>query len=852
MNLPIEPLVLSEKERNEDTNELVTQLKLASLRTNKQGKAHHNEFTIFDSDITLDGWRFNEFDYAKTKISLPTNARGLFTKTYKDGTSKIITRGYDKFFNVNEVLPTRPDWILKNTIGPYEVTLKENGCIIFVSGLQDGTIIVSSKNSTGDRTELSRNHAKVGQEYLLKQLKENGIAAESLAKSLYELNVTAVAEYCDDEFEEHVLEYPKDKAGLFLHGLNVNKPVFKSYPMEQVCKFADAFGFNKVEYLMKDNSAELFEFLDGCSTTGTYNGREIEGFVIRCKLKDSGRTFFFKYKFEEPYLLYRQLRELTRMLIKGKSVREMRITKHKKVSLEYLSFIKPLLVGNTKLSEEFLQGHGIIALRKLFLQHCGMKGYEIANEEDTEDERMKELELQLSNISLTDAIYKFVIVNVAVIGCGKTTTSIMLSKLLPKCGHVQSDNITKPVKDKLTRMALETLRDHDMVIIDRGNHLLRERKQIFDEFEDLYHDYLPINTKFKFVCLNYVSNKNSPELWNLTRSRIIERGDNHQTIKAETQGVKFAESIMKGFINRFQPVDVDHEPDSKFNVVIDLEVHPNNSSKSNAVKVVNTLIEYYPEVVSPVSDEKIEHAFQDALDHKPELTIKVGKAKTKKVKPAYVGIGLSDKDKARLMDAIEQLFARCAAENNQPVDMSTWVTLKQLGRIPEKLHVTLAHIASTRDKKLGKIWNRYTNEYFSKFIQEMNKKLPDDLKGSLQTLPNTKAHIRLKSLCISEKLACVEVDIEGIINESQSITVESTNKYPHITLGTVDQTIPAVESNILLQELISHRGSSETPETPDDPAKTQISTEEESCNRKYLYTFPPDILFKDLNLFLQF
>lgn len=260
MSLPIEPLVLSEKEKNEDTNDLVTRLKLATLKTNKQGKAHHNEFTIFGSDITLDGWRFNEFDYAKTKISLPTNSRGLFTKTYEDGTSKIITRGYDKFFNINEKPQTKPDWISEHTIGPYEVTLKENGCIIFVSGLQDGTIVVSSKNSTGDRSDLSRNHAKVGQDYLLKQLEEKGIAVELLAKTLYELNVTAVAEYCDDEFEEHVLEYPKDKAGLFLHGLNVNKPVFKSYPMEQVCKFADAFGFNKVEYLMKDNSAELLSF----------------------------------------------------------------------------------------------------------------------------------------------------------------------------------------------------------------------------------------------------------------------------------------------------------------------------------------------------------------------------------------------------------------------------------------------------------------------------------------------------------------------------------------------------------------------------------------------------------------
>ena len=51
----------------------------------------------------------------------------------------------------------------------------------------------------------------------------------------------------------------------------------------------------------------------------------IEGFVVRCTVADTtgpgkppykpGSPFFFKVKFDEPYLLYRQWREITRVML---------------------------------------------------------------------------------------------------------------------------------------------------------------------------------------------------------------------------------------------------------------------------------------------------------------------------------------------------------------------------------------------------------------------------------------------------------------------------------------------------------------------------------------------------------
>lgn len=210
-------------------------------------------------DVT--SWKMNEFEYSSG--ALPTLARGLFTYLDTSGLSKapatsastttststspplpknrhknrkqatqsndtpklveedttlpvltgsdalgvyrILVRGYDKFFNVGEVPKTASEWIAENTEGPYEVTLKENGCIIFMSGLPphlvgpEGGCIVTSKHSlgyadpeTGKMTEVT--HAGKGREWLEKGLMAQGKSVEQFGRWLWDHNLTAVAE----------------------------------------------------------------------------------------------------------------------------------------------------------------------------------------------------------------------------------------------------------------------------------------------------------------------------------------------------------------------------------------------------------------------------------------------------------------------------------------------------------------------------------------------------------------------------------------------------------------------------------------------------------------------------------
>jgi tRNA ligase len=99
-----------------------------------------NTFPVDGSDFKVDSWKMQDWDYKKP--NLPTYARGLFTTRNSKNQPEIVTRGYDKFFNHGEVRETEWRNVEAQTRGPYELSVKENGCIIFISGLEDGTLLV--------------------------------------------------------------------------------------------------------------------------------------------------------------------------------------------------------------------------------------------------------------------------------------------------------------------------------------------------------------------------------------------------------------------------------------------------------------------------------------------------------------------------------------------------------------------------------------------------------------------------------------------------------------------------------------------------------------------------------------
>jgi tRNA ligase len=771
-----------------------------SNKDKKNFQCHKRTFELAGTGHSLDSWRIPEFSFKKS--NLPTYGRGLFT--WQDPTTKdyrIVIRGYDKFFNIDEVPRTHWGWIEDNTQAPYELTMKENGCIIFISGLADGTLLVSSKHS------LESPHASAGEAWVEKQLAKIGKTKKELALTLYNANATAVAELCDDSFEEHILAYEGNDAGLYLHGINKNLNRFATYPSVDVQSFADAWGFKKIDVVMKDNVKDLREFLELAAETGSYEGKDVEGFVIRCKARDTPDStdwhdWFFKYKFEEPYLMYRQWREVTKAMISGK---QPTFKKHVKVTKEYLKFAEEYFKRNPDAKDEYLNNKGIIKLRDEFLNHRGMKGSDIVKAEEED--------------GTLEAPPKLVLVPVATIGCGKSTIAYAL-KTMFGWGHIQSDNIrSKKTKPAAFAQAIEKAFDESPVVFaDRNNHQKHEREQLF---RDIKLDGV------RFVVLNYVHySPEDPELVkkirDVTRSRVFSRGDNHQTIKATTKPELEIQKIMNGFLQRFQEVDVKDEngPDRHFDLVINL--NPVDNSRKNLEIVVKALHAAYPSFVREVPsneafDSAIKSAFEDYYKPTPDATTdnnqpkkgtkkepkqqpQVANSTTQTITPDTTQTQPADtKAKKQKINAIEYFQIKMPPDailriineaiNSAPPEKQVfWKKLQDTNRVQRAFHVTLIHNSQAKAK--ADAWKKYCDA-------KENKKAGESI-GKATFKPDT--------LVWDGRVMAIQGRIIG--------EWYCANEIPHITIGTADNTIKSVEANAMLVEKWNYRqGTEEIPLT---------------------------------------
>lgn len=674
----------------DDVSRMLNALELARKEKRRGGfaiKKTSFQVKAASNGMVVDSWKMQDWDYKRP--DLPTYARGLFTTSKsKRQHPEIAVRGYDKFFNVSEVPETRWETIFAKTQPPYELTLKENGCIIFVSGLEDDTLLVCSKHSTGDRDDIQVSHASAGERRIESQLAAVGKTKADLARELRARNVTAVAELCDDSFEEHVLAYTSDTAGLYLHGINLNLPEFVTYPSPAVQEFAEQWGFIKTGLTVMNDIQEVKTFLEEVAQTGSHDGREVEGFVIRCKMSIDPTTrpfqdWFFKYKFEEPYLMYRQWRECTKALIAGK---QPKFKKHLKITEEYLLYARKRLAADPNLGKLYNQNHGIIALRDDFLKFKNINGYDAAFLDES------------APIVMPEVTGDVILCPIATIGCGKTTIALAMAHLLG-WGHIQNDNISgKGRPPRFTQAILDQLKNHPVVFADRNNATKPERKQIITDVK-LQH------TGAKLVCLNFRHDEKSLEdIRRVTQARVLARGDNHQTIHAASDKGKFM-GVMEGFIKRFEPCTPYARPDDGFEVVIDLD--PIAGSRKNLETAVDRLKQHFPNLIKDVpSPEQYDAAIEAALDYQPDMHHNIpdrtsNNNSKRKRRLEYMSVEVpSDKINSVLQKAF----------SGEPRQASRfYMQLKQTRRIQSKFHVTLMHRASMNE--YPDLWRRYSEAW---------------------------------------------------------------------------------------------------------------------------------------------
>ena len=246
-----------------------------------------------------------------------------------------------------------------------------------------------------------------------------------------------------------------------------------------VAEFAKEWGFIETAYHIVNSMAEVRQFSDEIAKSGKWNGDAIEGFVVRCHVAQGisedrsappyppGSSFFFKLKYDEPYMMYRDWREITKSLLSAKGpIIDASVPKSKLRYPEshlYLKWVKEEISRDRRPFKEYTKGKGIIATRERFLAW-------LESRKDNGQKSLEDLTNTMEKMRLTENKVKFgktIIIPIAIPGCGKTSVAIALKHLFG-FGHVQSDDIAakKPAPIFINRV-VEQLQSHDVVIADK-------------------------------------------------------------------------------------------------------------------------------------------------------------------------------------------------------------------------------------------------------------------------------------------------------------------------------------------------------------------------------------------------
>lgn len=262
--------------------------------------------------------------------------------------------------------------------------------------------------------------------------------------------------------------------------------------------------------------------------SGTYEGHEIEGLVIRCQsAADKSVRVFFKIKFPDPYLLYREWREVTKAIISGNN---FRVTYD--LSNSYAAWVQKLYYQTPNLFDGYLQNKGISRIRNMFLIENNMSSMQLA---------------ELSGNCEVIAAEKVLIIPIGTIGAGKTTLGRALTKLFSNIGHIQNDNMIAGTEwGGFQRGILDEFKSRDIVFADRNNHKRMHRKQLFEMFSSYFEGG-------RIVVLDWGLEKLNPrDITRVTTRRVEARGTNHQSLIPNGKHTK----IINNFVYHRDPFSI--------------------------------------------------------------------------------------------------------------------------------------------------------------------------------------------------------------------------------------------------------------------------------------------------------
>lgn len=228
--------------------------------------------------------------YKKNWNEYTCKARGLFIDTTKD---KVVARGYEKFFNINERKETELEHLLvkfKDKITCYK---KENGFLGILS-LVNGKLFLASKST--NKGEFA--------EYFQKIFDNSGIDKVKLITYLKNHDVSLAFEVIDVENDPHIIKY--DKSKIVLLDIIYNKYEFEKEPYEKVVALAKVLGCEcKTIYKEFDNVRDFHKWYLENTDEEDLSKDDIEGVVI----ESSGIMTKLKFPYYNFWKFMRRVKE---------------------------------------------------------------------------------------------------------------------------------------------------------------------------------------------------------------------------------------------------------------------------------------------------------------------------------------------------------------------------------------------------------------------------------------------------------------------------------------------------------------------------------------------------------------
>lgn len=284
---------------------------------------------IRESDLgnNISSFNFTHKAFEKGKWDKETvKARGLFIDTENN---KIVARGYEKFFNINEQETSKLfnlkrlfdksseidiDKEVNEVFGvDYSVVAfkKYNGFLGILSYYNDKLQFHSKSTNTGEHVEYFKNlfYKKLGNQQI-------SMITEYLKK--HDMSLTF--ELIDLENDPHIID-EKESRIVLLDSI-YNEVDFKKIPYSALVNLAKLWGLKETEYKQIytkfDTYRQLTEFYEKHKDDRNLVDTDIEGVVI-----ESG-TFMTKLKFSY-YSFWKMMRGVAEQTMNGKSVELKRL-----------------------------------------------------------------------------------------------------------------------------------------------------------------------------------------------------------------------------------------------------------------------------------------------------------------------------------------------------------------------------------------------------------------------------------------------------------------------------------------------------------------------------------------------